>query len=145
VARDRAAIEEDRAALGQARAALAADEARVAERESRVRAKTDDKLNDRLRNARDEIDAVVAALKSKAASLGDQAERRAPQGRASLSTGEVGGLRAEARAALGALADRFDLDADNGAGGATFDEPPDIGTTVHVPAFASDGVVRGVS
>ena len=73
---------------------------RLAEREAVLKKRLDDKLNERLREARAEVDAVVADLKTRAGALVSRAERQTRAQGPALSTGEVGGLRADARAAL---------------------------------------------
>jgi DNA mismatch repair protein MutS2 len=62
-----------------------------------------------------------------------------------LSTGEVGGLRAHARAALDTIGASVEGAGTGDAGGGALDSPPAIGQRVLVPAFGTDGIVRGVS
>ena len=145
IERDRQAVEKDRAALRTQAEALASREALLAEREAKVKQRLDEKIGDRLREARAEIDAVVADLKSKADSLADQAERRSKAARPTLSTGEIGGLRAQARSALGTVGQKLEVDPASHSGPAPLDTAPEIGQTVFVVSFASDGIVRGVS
>ena len=145
IERDRRTLEKDRAALRAESDALAARETQIAEREARVKQRLDEKIGDRLREARAEIDAVVADLKSRAESLADQAERRSKAARPALSTGEIGGLRAQARSALGTVGQKLDVDAGSASGPAPLETMPDIGQTVFVASFGSDGLVRGVS
>lgn len=143
VERERRQIREDREALGAERRALIERESRLAEREAVLKKRLDDRVADRLREARAEVDAVVTRLKSKADALAEQAERRA-KGRAPvLSTGEVGDLRAEARAALGEIENTVIEPAAAAAPG--FTEAPDPGTRVFVTSFGADGVVRGTA
>jgi DNA mismatch repair protein MutS2 len=139
--RQKRLTEEERAALGRERRALLEREMRLAEREAVLKKRLDDKLNERLREARAEVDAVVADLKSRAGTLATQAERRGPV----LSTGDVGGLRAHARAALDTIGASLEGPEGGGMDGGALDAPPEIGQRVFVPAFATDGVVRGVS
>ena len=137
-------LREEREALATQRSGLLEREARLTEREAVLRKRLDDKLTERLREARAEVDAVVTRLKTKADALVEQAGQRA-QGRAPvLSTGEVGGLRAEARAALG------EIEAVVGTPSQTsdtkaFDAPPAVGDRVLVAAFGAEAIVRGVS
>ena len=49
---------------------------RLAEREAVLKKRLDDKLNERLREARAEVDAVVADLKARAGALATQAEHQ---------------------------------------------------------------------
>ncbi len=60
-----------------------------------------------MREARTEIDAVVADLKKQAAALAEQAAKNAA---ASPSTGDTGRLRGDARAAIDALVDKYRKD-----------------------------------
>src|SRR5581483_953866 len=128
---ERQTIEDARRQLEEARAALLARETKLTEREAVLKRRLDDKLNDRLREARDEVDRIVADLKGRAGSLVKHAERRAGSG---LSTGDIGGLRADARHALESVAERLD-----GPAPADSDEPlegpPAIGDAVFVAPF----------
>jgi DNA mismatch repair protein MutS2 len=141
--RERRLAREERAALASEREALLARESSLAEREALLRKRSDDRLAERLREARAEVDAVVARLKSRAETLADQAGARARSRAPVLSTGEVGGLRAEARAAL----ERIEGDTIGQAGAGDPDEaldgPPAEGDRVWVAAVAAEGIVRG--
>ena len=134
-----------REALEKARHALHEREARLTEREAILKKRLDDKLNERLREARAEVDAVVTRLKSKAEALAETAERRATTRAPVLSTGEVGDLRTEARAALGAIGAVIEGNAPADDDALRFTSPPDIGQAVYVASFGADGVVRGVA
>lgn len=139
--REQIATERVREALESERAALLARESRLAEREAVLKRRMDDKLNERLREARAEVDKVVAELKSKAQTLGGRAESRL------VSTGDIGGLRAEARASLEAIetavADEAGQSEDPAE--APLADAPDIGATVFVTTFGTDAIVRGVA
>lgn len=141
VANDRAELERHAAALAAERTRLLEREARLTEREAVLRKRLDDRLNEKLREARAEVDRIVGRLKERADVLRRQAEQRAASG-AALSTGEVGGLGAEARAALGALSGTLD-------GGAppelALEAPPAVGDTVFVASLNAEGIVRQVS
>jgi DNA mismatch repair protein MutS2 len=138
--RDR--LERERATVVAERARLLEKEARITEREAVLKRRLDDRLNEKLREARTEVDRIVGRLRERADVLAQQAEERAAQG-AVLSTGEVGGIRAEARAALGAMADA--LAADAPADSTALDGPPAVGDTVFVASMNADGVVRQIS
>src|SRR4030095_3812891 len=73
-----------------------------------------------------------------------EVEQRAQDRGPALSTGEVGGLRAAARAALDSIASVIEP-IDAAAGSNRFDSPPEIGQTVFLAAFGAEGVVRGLS
>ncbi len=142
VERARQAAEADRAAVAKERDAIREREARLAEREAILKQRLGDKVAETLRDARAEVDAVVTRLKNKAAALVDTAAR-APGARSSgLSTGDVGGLGAEARAALGAIGQAFEPPA---ADAGALEAEPDVGQTVFVTSFGADGIVRNVS
>ena len=139
--REKVATERVREALQAERNSLVARESRLAEREAVLKRRMDDKLNERLRDARAEVDRVVAELKSKAQTLSGKAESRL------VSTGDIGGLRAEARAALETI--EASLDGNGPRSGEPDDAPltddPEIGATVFVSTFGTDGIVRGVA
>jgi DNA mismatch repair protein MutS2 len=105
------ALEQERKGLGQLRLDLAESERRVRGREASLREKEDAfkrrvaaKVDDQLREARREIDAVIDGLKARATVLREKGERRGPS---ALSTGETGMARADAHAALDTLGSRL--------------------------------------
>ncbi len=120
VDQDLQALDRERRDVAQKRLELASIEndlrARVdavKEREQRAQRKADDALQQRLRDARREIDRVVEDARAKAGALADAAAspRLVTRGggitrSGGLSTGETGHLRADARAALDAVAGR---------------------------------------
>jgi DNA mismatch repair protein MutS2 len=148
VDRELAVIESERKGLDDARRAVAAErdallgrEAKLAEREAVLKRRMDDKLNERLREAREEVDKIVSELKGRAGSLVRAADKR---GTVDLSTGDIGGLRADARSALEAVATRIDEGAAIEKDPALV-EPPDVGQRVFVASFGAEGIVRAVS
>jgi DNA mismatch repair protein MutS2 len=138
---ERRGLDEARRAVAAERDALLARESKLTEREAVLRKRMDDKLNDRLREAREEVDKIVGELKGKAGSLVRAADRR---GKVDLSTGDIGGLRAEARSALDSVATRID-GGDGGTDDDALDEAPDVGQPVFVATFGAEGIVRAVS
>jgi DNA mismatch repair protein MutS2 len=104
-----------------------------------------------LREARDEIEAIIDGLKAKAASLSDQASVRLRSGDrlrvAGVSTGETGAARADARAALERVASKFrdeapvDLPADAEPDQSHALEP---GSRVLVGVLGLEGVVTAM-
>ena len=149
VEQDRQGLARERTAVTEAAMKLRSREDAVREREDKLRRRLDAKLDDRLRDARVEIDAVVEGLKAKAAALSDQAAVRLRTGErlraAGLNTGETGAVRAEARAALDEIANRL-------KGGATpepaaiVEEPGPVepGTRVVVGGLGLEGIVTAV-
>ena len=88
VARERQMVEETQKKL-QGR------EQEIRDREETFRKRLDQKIEERMRDARREIDTVVDALKARAAAI--------PQGRL-VSTGDIGAARSDARGALEGVA-----------------------------------------
>ena len=111
VEQERQNLARERAAVTEAAIKLRSREDAVRDREEKVRRRIETKIDDRLRDARAEIDAVVEGLKAKAAALSDQAAVRLRAGErlkaAGLNTGQTGAVRAEARAALDDIAARL--------------------------------------
>jgi len=100
------ALETERRSVAQERSALAENERKVRSREAAVkerelaaRRRLEAKLDDQMREARKEIDAIIEGLKARATVLRDKSgQRSAP----AISTGEAGAARADARAAIDA-------------------------------------------
>ena len=163
VDQDLQALDRERREVAQKRLELASIEndlrARVdavKEREQRAQRKADDALQQRLRDAKREIDRVVEDARAKAGALADAAAspRLVTRGggitrSGGLSTGETGHLRADARAALDAVAGRVRDGADTGDAGTLLPpEPPpaiplETGVRVRVPP-GLEGVVTSV-
>lgn len=144
LAQEKAVTRAEQDALAAERKALQEREARLAEREAVLKRRMDDKLNERLREARAEVDKVVEELKSKAKLAAGQAETRLRDGRG-LTTGDIGELRAEARASLEEIGAVLDGSAAPEPKEAAPDAIPANGTTVFVTSFGVDGIVRGGS
>jgi DNA mismatch repair protein MutS2 len=131
--RDLHALDTERQQVARERERMAGHDAQIRlreeqlhQREEQFRRKLEDSLQERMREARRAIDSVVDDVKKKAAALADEAARRAAAPRlvttskppasaaSTLSTGEVGSLRTDARAALQAMADRLRRDEEAG-------------------------------
>jgi len=169
VDQDLQALDRERREVAQERVKLAAVEndlrARVEAvkaREARAQRKADDALQTRLRDAKREIDRVVEEARTKAGALADAAAtprlvtRQGGVARAGgrvvggLSTGETGGLRAGAHAALDAVAGRARDGRETEPADAilppdpALDVPIATGVRVRVPP-GLEGVVTSVS
>lgn len=142
---DRGALVADRRRLDDERAKVLEREARLTEREAVLQKRIDDRLHDKLRDARAEIDRVVGALKTKAAALAERADRRPTQPGPALSTGVIGGLRADARAALGDIGEALAPEGADAGGLTPLAEAPETGARVFVRSLGADGIVREVS
>ena len=149
---ERRAIERERARVAESEKEVRAREASVDAREEKVRRRLDAKLDDQLREARRQIDAVIEGLKVRAVEMSERAAVRLKAGgtlrAAGLSTGEVGEARAHARAALDAIATQT---TDRGADLGPPAEPEELalqrvapGSRVSVGALGLEGVVIDV-
>jgi DNA mismatch repair protein MutS2 len=106
---DMRALEHEHRLAARERETLEAAEARMRQRDDALRQREEtfrrrlnEEIEAQVRNARHEIDDVIAGLKAKAASMAEAAGRQQ-----SLSTGEVGAARSDARAAIDTLASRI--------------------------------------
>ena len=126
-------------ALAEQNQALRQRESAVAEREGRLAKRVNEKLDDRLRQARQEIDSVVAKLKERSDTLIEQAAARAQ--RATISTGEAGAARAEAAAAVNRIIDGLRQPGGPPAPAAGSGLPVTLGARVTVAGMGLEGVV----
>jgi len=145
VEQERARIHQERDAIERERHTMHEREARLTEREAILKKRLDDKLNEKLREARAEVDAVVTRLKSRADALAETAGKRAQVRGPVISTGEVGGLRADAAAELEAIGRAIEGASPRASDEDKLQEPPTAGQSVFVTTFGASGIVRGVS
>ena len=140
----------ERQMLAEATAKQRAREEDLKNREEMLRKRLDQKIDERLREARREIDAVVGRLKARTETMATQAERAAAR---LIPTGETGGARADARAALDTIEQRLHRSAAAIPGGAVAapSAPAEAsrvaaaGDRVVVGALGLEGIVRSVS
>ncbi len=104
---ERRLVKREREALGEADSRARVREEALRQREDTFKLRLNEKLDERMRDARAEIDAVVADLKKQAAALAEQAAKNVA---AAPSTGDTGRLRGDARAAIDALVDKYRKD-----------------------------------
>jgi DNA mismatch repair protein MutS2 len=97
VARERQMVEETQGRLH-------GREQELRDREETFRKRRDQRIDERMREARREIDAIVEALKTRASSIAADADRRAAR---LVPTGDIGSARADARASLEAVEGRL--------------------------------------
>ncbi|MEZ5415820.1 MAG: Smr/MutS family protein [Vicinamibacterales bacterium] len=139
---ERRKLEREFAAVAEQNRALRQRESAVAEREGRLAKRVNEKLDDRLRQARQDIDAVIAQLKEKSEALVEQASARAHA--AGVSTGQAGAARAEAAAAVARIVEGL---RQPGAGPAAPDEsarPVTVGARVALAGLGLEGVVVSI-
>ena len=144
LAEDRKAVAKQRDEAAAVRRHVDQRDAELKEREAAFRRKLTDRIDERVRAASREIDAVVQALKRQTSAL---ATREAGQPR--LSTGDQGSLKAHARAAVEAAAARsLDPDArsrEPEARPEPIQRPASVGDRVIVPPFGLEGIVKSIS
>jgi DNA mismatch repair protein MutS2 len=141
---ERRLLVRERESVGETEARLRARETALKEREERLRQKLDEEIETRLRVARQDIDKVVNDLRQQVERLSDEAARRALHGK-SLSTGDAGMARADARAALDDVAQRVRGQGHAGAAVEPGAAPPHVGDRVTVRPLGLDGVVTAVT
>jgi DNA mismatch repair protein MutS2 len=154
---DRLALSHDRATVVGAETRIRAREEQLRDREETLRRRQHAKVDERVRDARKEIDAIVDGLKARATELSRQAGVRLRTGdsvrAAGISTGDTGAARANARAALDAVLERLNDAGDTGASGPGLAIPltppgapalPTPGARVVVLALGLEGTVIDV-
>ena len=153
IERDMQALEHERRLAARERETLADTAAKLQSREHELRnreetfrRRLDERIEERLREARREIDGVVEALKARTESMAARAERQTAR---LIPTGETGAARAEARTAIDAIAQRLrSADAPDAASATAVRAEPGriaaIGDRVLVGAFGLEGIVRAV-
>ena len=156
IERDQQALEHERRLSARERETLAETEARLRAREYDLRNREEtfrrqlqEKIDDRLREARREIDAVVERLRIRTETMATQAERSAAR---LVPTGQSGAARAEARTAIENIGDRLRQSVDNNT---RREEPralepaearamPAVGDRVSVGGLGLEGIVQAV-
>ncbi len=123
---------------------LADRERALQEREEAGRRELQHSMDAALKTARQEVDEVVTELRSRAATLEREAVARAERQEPPLSTGDAGGLRAEARAGLEAVADRVPGQPPPTRSPDRPRRPIAVGHHVTVTTLGVDGIVRTV-
>ncbi len=145
---ERRLVARERQLLSESESRLKAREEGLRQREETIRRKTEDRLDERLRDARREIDQVIEDLKKKAAEMTAQAERQLAKrtlSGPSISTGDAGTARLEARLAVEAAAARF-----HGGEGPRAEAPaplegrPSVGDRVAVAGLGLEGTLAAL-
>ena len=91
---DRVKLERERRTFNETNAELSKREKSLAEREEVFKKRLNERLDERLRQARRDVDAVIDQLKEKSEAIAEKVSLRA------INTGETGSARAEARAEI---------------------------------------------
>jgi DNA mismatch repair protein MutS2 len=138
---ERSKLQRERRALDEATAKLAARDRDIAEREERLAKRLNEKIDDRVRQARRDIDQVIEELKGKSEALIE----RAATGQArtgAVTTGDTGAARAEARGAIDKIVERLKEPAP--ASAAAPSVPPTVGARVAIGAFGMEGTILSI-
>jgi DNA mismatch repair protein MutS2 len=141
---ERSKLDRERRALNEQTSALEKRERSIREREDVFTRRLNDRLDDRLRQARRDIDQVIDQLKEKSDALAEKASLRAAG--APLNTGETGAARADARKALDRIVeDLRQPPPDTAAGTTSASLEPHVGARVAVGGLGMEGTVIGLS
>ena len=134
---ERRQVDEERRASAELERKLRAREESVREREGALRRRLEARLDDQLRDARREIDAVLESLKVRAGDL--RQARRA----GAATTADAGQLRTDVRAAVDSIAERVARGASSPSAPAPAPPPAEVapGMRVVVGALGLEGVV----
>jgi len=145
---ERRLLVREREQIAEQEARFRAREDGLRQREESLKRRFDAQFEERLREARRAIDAVVDDTKRRAAALVAEASRRL--GSSPVSTGETGAIRAEAREAIDAVAARVSTEGPAPAPAGAADIPVAAaarlspGDRVAVGPLALEGIVRAV-
>ena len=120
---------------------LQAREQELRGREETLRKRLDQKIEERLREAKREIDSVVDALKARTSSIAADADRRAAR---LVPTGDIGAARADARSAIDAVAGRLRETVESPAPPPADARPAATGDRVTVGSLGLEGIVQSV-
>ena len=143
--REKAAVARERQAVKAAAAEFHEREQSLKDREEQFRRKVTDRIEDRVREARREIDAVVADLKKRTSVLADRVTRQAMTPR--LTTGDAGSARLQAQAAIDEVAERLRAGVDTPASPAPApveERAPVVGDRVAVGGIGLEGVLVSI-
>ena len=123
---------------------LSAREQDLRDREETFRKRLDQKIEERLRDAKREIDSVVDALKSRTSTIAADAERRAAR---LVPTGDIGSARSQARTALETVGEKLRGAVDEAPAPAAHradERPAEVGDRVAVGPLGLEGTVQSI-
>ena len=144
---DLRALEHERRLVARERETFADSEHKLRSREETIRHREEtfnrrltERLDEQIRSARREIDAVIDGLKARTAEMTAQAARQVAH---TISTGEAGAARSEARAAIDKVIERVKdgTGAEPAAAAAANAGPVTAGARVAVGALGLEGTV----
>ena len=138
---DRVRLERERRTLNETNAELSKREQSLAEREEVFKKRLNERLDDRLRQARRDVDAVIDQLKEKSEAIAEKVSLRA------INTGETGAARADARAEIDRIVGDLRHAAPAKAGALDTAAPasePEVGSRVTVGGLGLEGIVVSI-
>ncbi|MGH9217696.1 MAG: endonuclease MutS2 [Vicinamibacterales bacterium] len=139
---ERTKLERDQRAFNETNAELTKREKSLVEREEVFKKRLNERLDERLRQARRDVDAVIEQLKEKSEAIAGKASLRAV-----VNTGETGSARAEARAEIDRIVEDLrhpgKATVVEGRGGGSSDLP-EVGSKVTVGGLGLEGVVLSI-
>jgi DNA mismatch repair protein MutS2 len=146
---ERRLLHSERAGLAEAEKRLRSREESLRDREEALRRRVTSKVDDQVKAARLQIDAIIEDLKAKSAELTKSAARQmaeVPRLRTGISTGDTGAVRASARQALDDVASRLRVATSSPAGesdqaGVPSPGPVVAGARVRVGTLGLEGTV----
>jgi DNA mismatch repair protein MutS2 len=130
-------VAHERATLGETESRMREREEALRQREETFRRRLNEELESELRQARKQIDDVIADLKTKAASAARDVERQ------TVTTGDTGAMRSDARAAVDTIVGKFSDPAPTAPAQATA-TAPSVGDRVVLGALGLEAVVTAV-
>ncbi|MEP6783451.1 MAG: endonuclease MutS2 [Acidobacteriota bacterium] len=137
---DRVRLERERRTFNETNAELSKREKSLAEREEVFKKRLNERLDERLRQARRDVDAVIDQLKEKSDALAEKASLRAP-----INTGETGSARSEARAEIDRIVgDLRHPSKDEPKGGSPHAGEAEVGSKVTVGGLGLEGIVIAI-
>jgi DNA mismatch repair protein MutS2 len=139
---ERRLVARERQIVDETQTRLQGRERDLRDREETFRKRLDQKIEERMREARREIDAVVDALKTRTSAIAADAERRAAR---LVPTGDIGSARAAARTALEAIESKIrDASGSAPAAAPALAKAAEVGDKVAVGPLGLEGVVQAI-
>ena len=140
---ERTKLDRDKRAFNETNAELTKREKSLAEREEVFKKRLNERLDERLRQARRDVDAVIEQLKEKSEAIAEKASLRAV-----VNTGETGSARAEARAEIDRIVEDLRHPGSSPAAAAKAvalqTSEPEVGSRVTVGGLGLEGVVLSI-
>jgi DNA mismatch repair protein MutS2 len=153
VERDMQALDHDRRLAAKEREDAASErrklqsrEEALRDREQQLRLRVDKAVEERVRQAREEIDRTIAKLKQKASALEADVkqQRRGLADGAGISTGDLGRLRTEAREGVERAASTVRQPGQTAAAEEDPDYIPSVGDRVRTGSLGFEGIVKAI-